>query len=87
MWFFHTPAWTSRPDEIRYCGTWYELQKRPDVNLAEATRLAGGNLSQVMRSPVFRPIGAYRPADACPTYIFAKVDKNTFVVYMITEDN
>jgi hypothetical protein len=34
-----------------------------------------------MRSPVLRPIAAYKPARACPRYIFAKVDSDRFVVY------
>jgi hypothetical protein len=86
MWYFHTPAWNSRPAEIRYCGTWYERQYSRDVSKAEARRLADGSLRQVMRSPVFRPIATYRPARACPKYLFAKVSKDGFVVYMVTED-
>ena len=86
MWFFHTPAWTSRPDEIRYCGGWYERSDRPDISGAEAEELAGGKLKQIMRSPVLRPIAAYRPASACPRYIFAKVAEDTFVVYEVAED-
>jgi hypothetical protein len=86
MWFFHTPAWTSRPEEIRYCGTWYEQQDGRDVTSAEARVLAGGRLKEVMRSPVFRPVAAYRPAKACPRHIFAKISKDGFVTYLITED-
>jgi len=86
MWFFHTPAWTSRPDEIRYCGGWYERADSRDVSEAEARELAGGKLKQIMRSPVLRPIAAYRPASACPRYIFAKVGEDAFVVYEVSED-
>ncbi len=86
MWFFHTPAWDSRPDEIRYCGTWYERQNARDITSAEARTLAGGTLKQVMRSPALHPIGAYRPAKHCPKYIFAKISDDGFVTYMITED-
>lgn len=85
MWFFHTPAWTSRPDDIRYCGGWYERQDGADRTSTQAQQLAGGRLKQVMRSPVFRPIAAYKPASACPRYIFAKVGEDTFVTYQITD--
>jgi hypothetical protein len=81
MWVFRTPAWTSRPDQIRYCGTYYDRQKGRDITGAEARTLAGGRLKQVMRSPVLRPIAAYRPASACPRYIFAKVSDDAYVVY------
>lgn len=81
MWFFHTPAWTSRPHEIRYCGSYYERRGGPDVSSTEVRRLAGGRVKQIMRSPVLRPIAAYRPAKACPRYVFAKVSDSEFVVY------
>ncbi|WP_007516169.1 hypothetical protein [Pseudofrankia saprophytica] len=82
LWFFHTPAWTSRPPEIRYCGSYYEQRENPpDVSTAEMNRLAGGRVKQIMRSPVLRPVAAYRPAKACPRYVFAKVDDDRFVVY------
>ncbi|MBX6388653.1 MAG: hypothetical protein IRZ08_06585 [Frankia sp.] len=82
LWVFHTPAWTSRPKEIRYCGEYYERRDDPpDVNTAEATRLAGGRLKQIMRSPVLRPVAAYRPASDCPRFIFTKVGDDRFVVY------
>jgi hypothetical protein len=85
LWYFHTPAWTSRPDEIHYCGSWYEREDGPDLNAAQARQLAGGNLKQVMRSPVIRPIGAYRPGKRCPTNIFAKISDDGFVVYTISD--
>lgn len=86
MWYFHTPAWTSRPDDIRYCGGWYERLDDPDITADEARELAGGRLKQVMRSPVLRPIATYRPASACPRYIFAKVGEDTYVTYAIADD-
>jgi hypothetical protein len=86
MWVFRTPAWTSRPDQIRYCGHYYSRQKGRDITSDEAYTLAGGRLRQVKLSPVLRPIAAYRPASACPRYIFAKVGGNTFVVYTFGED-
>jgi hypothetical protein len=86
MWFFHTPAWTSRPHEIRYCGGWYERVHAPDVTGSEAVKTAGGQLKVVTRSPVFRPITAYRPTSACPRYLFARVGKDVYVTYRATED-
>lgn len=86
MWFFHTPAWTSRPDEIRYCGGWYERTDGPDVTGSRARQVAGGYLKQVTRSPVLRPIAAYRPGSACPRYVFAKVGEDAFVTYLTKDD-
>lgn len=85
MWFFQTPAWTSRPPVVRYCGTVYERQNGRDIDSGEARVLAGGRLKQVMRSPVFRPVAAYRPAKACPRYVFVKVSGNDFVTYLVTQ--
>lgn len=86
LWFFHTPAWTSRPHDIRYCGGWYERADTPDVTGSQARRSAGGRLEQVMRSPVFRPITAYRPGSACPRYLFSRVGKDVYVTYRARED-
>ncbi|MCK9898805.1 hypothetical protein CC117_15675 [Parafrankia colletiae] len=86
LWVFHTPAWTSRPQDIHYCGGWYERTETPDLTGGEARKLAGGRLDQVMRSPVLRPIAAYRPGSSCPRYIFAKVGSDTYVSYEITDD-
>jgi hypothetical protein len=88
LWYFHTPAWTSRPDQIRYCGTYYDRRHNPpDVSYAEMTSLAGGEVKQVMRSPVLRPIAAYKPAKACPRYVFASVGAGRFVVYTFPTNN
>ena len=88
MWYFHTPAWTSRPDQIRYCGTYYDRRNNPpDVSTAQMTALAGGRVKQVMRSPVLRPIAAYKPAHACPRYVFASVGSGRFVVYTFPTEN
>jgi len=82
LWYFHTPAWTSRPNEIRYCRTYYERRDNPpDVSTSDMESLAGGRVKQVMRSPVLRPIAAYKPAKACSRYVFAKVGSDRFVVY------
>ncbi|MCK9924997.1 hypothetical protein MXD61_24545 [Frankia sp. AgPm24] len=81
LWFFHTPAWTSRPGEIRYCGGWYERLDRPEVTAGTAISTAGGRLKMVMRSPVWRPIVAYKPSSGCPRYVFAKVGDNAYVSY------
>ncbi|KQC40266.1 MULTISPECIES: hypothetical protein [unclassified Frankia] len=86
LWFFHTPAWTSRPHDVRYCGGWYERADAPDVTGRQARRTAGGDLKPVMRSPVFRPITAYRPSSTCPQYLFAKVGRDVYVTYRATED-
>ncbi|SNQ48278.1 conserved hypothetical protein [Frankia canadensis] len=86
LWFFHTPAWTSRPHDIRYCGGWYERVDTPDVTGGQATKTAGGRRKEVMRSPVFRPITAYRPGSACPRYLFSKVGKDVYVTYRASED-
>ncbi|WP_018504009.1 hypothetical protein [Parafrankia discariae] len=86
LWVFHTPAWTSRPHDVHYCGGWYERQETADVSGAQARKLAGGRLRQVMRSPVLRPIAAYRSGSACPRYIFAKVGEDTYVTYQVTDD-
>ncbi|MCK9894335.1 hypothetical protein [Frankia sp. AgB32] len=86
LWFFHTPAWTSRPHEIRYCSTWYERVRQPEITSGEAVKTAGGQLKTVRRSPVFRPITAYRPTSTCPRYLFAKVGKDAYVTYLETED-
>lgn len=86
LWVFHTPAWTSRPHDVHYCGGWYERAESPDASGAEARKLAGGQLKQVMRSPVLRPIAAYRPGSDCPRHIFAKVGADTYVIYEITDD-
>ncbi|CUU57223.1 hypothetical protein Ga0074812_11159 [Parafrankia irregularis] len=86
LWVFHTPAWTSRPHDVQYCGGWYERSETPDLTGAEARKRAGGRLKQVMRSPVLRPITAYKPGSACPRYIFAKVASDTYVQYEITDD-
>jgi hypothetical protein len=82
LWVFHTPAWTSRPQQIRYCGKYYDQREDPpDVSTATMESLAGGRVKQIMRSPVLRPVAAYRPAKACPRYVFAKVGSDRFVVY------
>ncbi|CAO5192814.1 conserved hypothetical protein [Frankia sp. AiPs1] len=81
MWFFHTPAWTSRPGEIRYCGGWYERVDAPDLTRGAVVKTAGGRLKMVMRSPVWRPIVANRPSSGCPRYVFAKVGDNAYVSY------
>ncbi len=86
LWFFHTPAWTSRPHEIRYCGSWYERARQPEITSGEAVTTAGGRLKTVRRSPVFRPITAYRPTSDCPRYLFAKVGKDAYVTYLAKED-
>ncbi|WP_250284712.1 MULTISPECIES: hypothetical protein [unclassified Frankia] len=86
LWFFHTPAWTSRPKEIRWCGAWYERSNERDRTLAEARDLAGGSLVEVSRLPVWRPIVAYKPSDDCPPHIFGKVGDDTFTTYLISGD-
>jgi hypothetical protein len=85
LWFFHTGAWTSRPKEVRWCATWYERVSGPDRSRADVERLAGGAVHQVARSPVWRPIVAYRPSRACPTWIFAQVSSDGFVTYTLTQ--
>jgi hypothetical protein len=87
LWEFHTPAWTSRPKEIRYCHTYYERRDAPpDVSTADMESIAGGRVKQIMRSPVLRPVAAYKPAHACPRYVFAKVGEDRFVVYTYPSD-
>ncbi|AEH11708.1 MULTISPECIES: hypothetical protein [Protofrankia] len=86
LWFFHTPAWTSRPKEIRWCGAWYERSNERDRTLVEARDLAGGSLVQVSRLPVWKPIVAYKPSGDCPPYIFGKVGDDTFTTYLISGD-
>ncbi|WP_308222838.1 hypothetical protein [Frankia sp. AgPm24] len=46
-----------------------------------AISTAGGRLKMVMRSPVWRPIVAYKPSSGCPRYVFAKVGDNAYVSY------
>ncbi len=84
LWFFHTAAWTSRPKEIHWCGSWYELSNEPDRTQADARKLAGGALTQVGRLPVWRPIVAYRPSRDCPEHIFGKVDQDRYTTYLIS---
>jgi hypothetical protein len=86
MWFFRTPAWTSRPDEIRYCGGWYKRSDELDIAGSRARQMAGGSLKEVRRSPVFRPIMAYRPTSDCPRYLFARIGKDVFVIYRAADD-
>lgn len=86
LWFFHTPAWTSRPHDVRYCNGWYERAKQPEITRGQAVKAAGGDLKTVRRSPVFRPIMAYKPSSSCPGYLFAKVGENAYVVYLAKED-
>ncbi len=84
LWFFHTAAWTSRPREIRWCGSWYELSDEQDHTQADARKLAGGALAQIGRLPVWRPIVAYKPSHDCPEHIFGKVGADRYTTYLIS---
>ncbi|WP_131749363.1 hypothetical protein [Frankia sp. Cppng1_Ct_nod] len=86
LWFFHTAAWTSRPKEIRWCGSWYERLNDRDRTQEEARKLAGGPLTSVTRLPVWRPVVAYRPSDGCPAHIFGEVGNDQFTTYLLTGD-
>lgn len=87
LWFFHTAAWTSRPAEMKWCGSWYgRVDSRPDKTRAEAETLAGGPLKQVGRSPVLRPVMAYKVGHACPHYAFAKVSEDGYVTYVLKDE-
>jgi hypothetical protein len=83
LWFFHTAAWTSRPAEIKYCGHWYERQdSAADTGLDQAETTTGGPLRRVTRSPVLRPVLAYKPDSSCPHWLFAKVGSDRYVTYI-----
>jgi hypothetical protein len=86
LWFFHTAAWTSRPKEIRWCGSWYERSNDRDLTQLEAHTLAGGALTQVGRLPVWRPIVAYKPSTSCPKHLFGQVGDDRYTTYLITRN-
>lgn len=85
LWFFHTAAWTSRPAEMKWCGSWYErVDSRTEKSRAEAETLAGGHIKKVWQSPTLKPVLAYKVGSHCPNYAFVKVSRDGYVAYALT---